>query len=399
MLENNNDSHLHATRGKAVKRGIIPAIAALGVVVSAHAAPTTNEKIDLLSQEVEQLRAEIASQKGAPGSGGSGTGTTIGGYGELHYNDLDSGKTLDFHRFVLFVSHRFLESVRLFSELELEHSNTENGGSVELEQAYLEFDLSERWRTRAGLFLMPVGIMNETHEPPAFYGVERNPVETRIIPSTWWEGGIGVAGELGGGVSLDMAMTSGLKTETAGPGAYDLRESRQNVANAPADSLGTMARLRWVGIPGVELATSLYYQGDITQSAAGIAPVRATLTEVHAVVGRAGFMLKALYGQWHLTGGDAASGPATGPAPGADRQYGWYVEPSYKIGNAWGVFARYNEWDNQAGSASSTDTKRRQTNVGVNYWPHPQVVIKFDVQNQRGAANDDGINLGMGYMF
>ena len=47
-------------------------------------------------------------------------------------------------------------------------------GEVELEQAYLEFDLNSGLHSRAGVFLLPVGILNETHEPPTFY--ELNPV-------------------------------------------------------------------------------------------------------------------------------------------------------------------------------------------------------------------------------
>lgn len=378
---------------------VLTGVAAMLWTLSARAAPTTDEKIEALGNELDQLKAELARQKDPAAGATAGRDTTVGGYGELHYNNLDSGKTLDLHRFVLFVGHKFTERLRLFSELELEHSNTENGGSVELEQAYLDFDLTQTQRARAGLFLMPVGILNETHEPPTFYGVERNPVETFIVPSTWWEGGAALTGEIGAGVTYDVALTSGLKTVVSGPDAYNLRESRQNVANASADSLGYIGRVRWAGVPGLELATSLYYQGDITQSAAGTASVKATLAEGHAVFSKAGFTVKALYASWHLTGGDAANGPAMGAAPGSDRQYGWYLEPSYKITSAWGVFARYNEWDNQAGSANGADTKKRQSNIGVNYWPHPQVVVKFDMQNQQGAIDNDGFNLGLGYMF
>ncbi|OUR68170.1 porin, partial [Cycloclasticus sp. 46_83_sub15_T18] len=116
--------------------------------------------------------------------------TTIGGYGELHYNNL-SGKggasdkdAIDFHRFVLFFGHEFSDDIRFFSELELEHSIAGDGkdGEVELEQAYIDFDLNDQHTARAGLFLLPVGIINETHEPPTFYGTERNPVEKNIIP-------------------------------------------------------------------------------------------------------------------------------------------------------------------------------------------------------------------------
>ena len=100
----------------------------------------------------------------------SGTSaTSIGGYGELHYNRIraDAGDTdeIDFHRFVLFVNHEFTDRVRFFSELELEHSLAGDGkpGEVELEQAYVEYALTDDTFARTGLFLLPLGILNETH--------------------------------------------------------------------------------------------------------------------------------------------------------------------------------------------------------------------------------------------
>ena len=362
----------------------------------AQAAPTTEEKLEVLSEELEQLKAEVAKQQGEQPAGSHADRTTVGGYGELHYNNWDSKKEIDFHRFVLYFGHRFSDRIRFHSELELEHSNTESGGAVELEQAYLEFDLTDRLRARGGLFLMPVGIINETHEPPTFYGVERNPVETYVIPSTWWEGGAGVSVELAAGLRFDATMTSGLEIPVTGPDAYNIRESRQNVANAPADSFGYAGRLRWSALPGVELAASIYYQSDVTQSAAGTGPIAAVLGEAHAIIGKGPFALKALYAQWTLNDTDPAGGP---DVTGQDEQKGWYLEPAFRIGPQWGLFARYSEWDLAGGKAGTGASLSKQTDVGVNYWPHPQVVIKFDVRNQEGAVSDDGYNLGIGYMF
>lgn len=354
---------------------------------SALAAPTTDEKLQILSDELDRLRADLGKQGGASGA------TTLGGYGEMHYNNLDSGKQIDFHRFVLFVGHRFSDSVRLFSELELEHSNTENGGAVELEQAYIEMDLNRQHRLKTGLFLIPVGILNETHEPPTFYGVERNPVENKIIPTTWWEGGLGLSGELGAGLKYDLAMTSGLQIATTGgtDPAYVIRDGRQNVSEAPAENWAYTARLRWTAVPGVELGVAANYQSDITQGLGAVGSnTPALLTEAHVVANKGNFGLRALYAQWDLDSADAAG-------TGRDRQYGWYVEPSYKITPKIGVFARYAAWDNTAGD--NADSRETQTNAGLSYWPVEQVVFKFDVQRQGGTASDDGYNLAVGYMF
>jgi hypothetical protein len=328
--------------------------------------------------------------------------TTLGGYGELHYNNLDSKEEVDFHRFVLTLGHAFTDSIRLFSELELEHSVSGDGedGEFELEQAYLEFDLNEQHSVKTGLFLVPVGILNDTHEPPTFYGVERNPVEKNIIPTTWWEAGADFHGELGKGFSYNLAGTSGLNVDTSGSKAFLIRNGRQKASKAKANDGAVTGRVKWTGIPGVELGLTGQWQKDITQGELGVG---ATLLEAHADIQRGPFGFRALYAHWNLDNHNDinASDPS---AVGRDEQEGWYIEPSYKtrvgtIPGEWGLFARYNVWDNNAGS--SNDTEMKQINAGLNYWPIPDVVFKFDVQSQdnEGDKNDNGFNLGIGYQF
>ncbi len=133
-----------------------------------------------------------------------GTGSTgISGYMDLQYRkpEFNDG-VLDFRRFVLLFTHRFSDRIRFVSELELEHAFVEgqvDAGELELEQAYLDFLLSRGFNVRAGIVLIPVGIINERHEPPVYYGVERPLVDTVLVPTTWFEAGAGVHGELGRG--------------------------------------------------------------------------------------------------------------------------------------------------------------------------------------------------------
>ena len=342
-------------------------------------------------------QAQKAATAAPSGKAAWAENTRLGGYGELHYNKLDgeggaSDKSeIDLHRFVLFFGHNFNERMRFFSELELEHSIAGEGkkGEIELEQAYVEFDLNADHRAKAGLFLMPVGLLNETHEPPVFYGVERNPVEKDIIPATWWAGGAALSGQLGGGFGYDLAIHEGLATTAAKN--YRPRDARQKTSEAKANDLAYTARLKWTGLPGIELGGAFQHQSDITQ---GIDPTAgsANLYELHGVFSRGPFSLKALYAQWDLDG----SGPA---AIGADKQLGWYVEPSFKLNPQWGVFARYNLWDNQAGDSAASEKK--QMDFGVNFWPHSDVVLKADyqVQDNDDGKNQNGFNLGVGYMF
>jgi len=318
--------------------------------------------------------------------------TTIGGYGELHYNNNDSKTEIDFHRFVLFFGHEFTNKLRFFSEFELEHSIAGEGkaGEVELEQAYIEYDVSQSVTAKAGMFLIPIGIINETHEPPTFFGVERNPVEKNIIPATWWEAGAAFNYKPTGGLSFDAAITSGLNTPVDGSKAYLIRSGRQKVAKANAENLAFTSRVKYTAIPGLELAATLQYQEDIAQGAAGVDTADATLFEAHAIYSANDFTVRALYARWDINGDEAK-------ALGRDEQTGWYVEPSYMFSEKIGAFARYAEYDNNAGD--SFDTKKKQASIGINYYLHENVVLKADWEDNTGAADMQGFNLGVGYQF
>ena len=326
----------------------------------------------------------------------------LGGYGELHYNDLDNGEKIDYHRFVLFLSHQFRDDLTFFSEVELEHSIAGDGkpGEVELEQAYVQWDYQPGHNAKLGLFLLPVGILNETHEPDTFYGVERNSVEAEIIPSTWWEAGVSLGGEVAPGWNYDFAVHSGLALDTDNTSAAKrtrLRSGRQKVGEANGDSLAYTARLRYSGIPGFQWNTSLQYQSDLTQGDAdgiGIDGIDGRLLETNVQYQRGMFGLRALYARWDIDSDIELLNP------GADEQYGWLIEPSLRINEDLGIFARYSSYDLTAGSSATSDEKT-QINIGLNYWLHDNVVLKFDYQKQDNdkASDVDGFNLGLGYSF
>ncbi|MGE6648370.1 porin [Shewanella colwelliana] len=346
------------------------------------------KRLEETEKRVEQT-ADVVEE-----SSSAKSATTIGGYGELHYNNITDNKKgtdkkeFDFHRFVLFFGHEFTENTRFFSELEVEHSISGDGqnGEVELEQAYIEHDFNQMFTGKAGLFLMPVGIINETHEPPAFYGVERNPVEKNILPATWWEAGAALNVKAAPGLAFDGAITSGLYVDES----YSIRGGRQKVSKAKAEDLAYTARVKYTAVPGLELAATAQYQSDLTQGREGVDTASATLLTAHAIYTIEGFTVKALYAQWDIDGQEAK-------ALGRDEQTGWYIEPSYRFNESFGVFARYNEYDNNAGN--NADTNVEQTNVGINYWLHENVVFKADYEKVGGAKDSDGFNLGVGYQF
>jgi len=359
----------------------------------------TEERLDAATDYMEDVGTRVATS--------SRTATHVGGYGELHYNDLDADDSardldqIDFHRFVMYLSHEFDDRIRFFSEWELEHSflqDTDDGssvGEVEIEQAFLEMDLDENHLARAGLFLIPVGIINPTHEPPTFYGVERNDVENVIIPTTWWEGGAGVAGRYANGFSWELAAHSGLAIPTTGDDAFRVRSGRQKVAEASAADLAYTAQLRYAGIPGVELAATYQFQHDASQDS-GDGLDEAQLFSAHGVLTRGPFTLKALWAEWQLDG-DAVE------AADADEQTGWYVEPSYRLAFGDHGLGFYGRVEDVRGGR--TQDRFEQWELGLNYWPHERVVLKFDYRDrehdldQESGRDFKGVDLGVGYQF
>lgn len=323
--------------------------------------------------------------------------TTIGGYGEFHYNNLEQTATngtksdkkmLDFHRFVLEFGHEFNDHIRFFSEVELEHAFIKNGsgadstpGEVELEQAYIEMDINDTSSVKAGVFLIPVGIINETHEPPAFYGVERNLVEKEIIPATWWEGGVMYSGHLDNGLSYDLAVHSGLFADDG-----VIRDGRQKVAESAADALAYTARVKFTGVAGLEVAGTVHRQDDLAQGTTPDA-IAATLLETHAIYSTGPFKASALYAQWDIDD--------TATTTTRQEQSGMLLEVSYKVTEKLGVFVRQSDW------SIVVDQDKSQTVTGFNYWPHEDVVFKFDYQTEDhdNATESKGFNLGVGYQF
>ena len=237
-----------------------------------------------LEKQISDMRAEIDSLAEVIEEGNTGgepgwwTRTFIGGYGELHWEmahiskdttagDPGSTKKLDAHRYVTFIGHEFNEWLMFNSEVELEHAYVKDGhGAVELEQMYLEQNLGylgyDNTFIKYGIFLVPVGIINETHEPPTFYGVERNTVEKVLAANTWWEAGILGQTALDDNLDMTFAVHSSLDTSTG-----DLRDGRGKIQEQDGTNLMYTARVRYTGIDNVELAIWHNHAQDLDNTA------------------------------------------------------------------------------------------------------------------------------------
>ncbi len=329
--------------------------------------------------------------------------TSIGAYGEFTFGIDRSGEDeVDFQRFVIFLNHEFNDRLRFVSELEFEHAFVDGGGdspgAVELEQAFIEYDIQPDFQVRAGLFLVPVGLINEIHEPPTFFGVERPRVEGDIIPTTWRENGVGITKKFQNGLSFDGTLTTGLDLDE---GNGDIRSSRTNGAQADADSAALTGRVAYTGIEGLRLTAFGQYNTNISRGSNEDGTLYGATLEYN----RGGFDFRALFAKWDIDGLDAESGISVDPddsLSSVDEQYGWYVQPSY----TWylseeskvGVFARYSESEFFEGGQR---VEEEVLTIGVNYWPVENVVLKADYQvaDEEEDDNAEQFNLGFGFQF
>ena len=401
---------------------------------------TVDEKLQILQQEIDELKAQQvrnappATQQASPYSLDYGTmldrssglangATNVIGYGEAAYSKFrQSGDaTADQARFVFGFNHRFDERLTLHSEVEIEHAvvSKDDEGEAEIEQAWINYKQSDSVNFKGGLFLIPIGILNETHEPPYYYGVMRNQVETRIIPTTWRELGVGVHGVFAGGFRYDVGVTTSFDSGKLDEATTGIRSAHQEGSQANARNLAVYGALNY-RLPGLLVGGGVF-SGDTGQNGAsnpalqGVA-ARFTIWDVHAQYRVAGLDLQALYTSGTLGDADKVTAAILAQAPTPQDAFaapksmkGWYAQAAYHVykrGNFdVAPFVRYERIDiKQAEDPANAllqlaANDERIKTIGVNFWVHPQVVLKADVQRYATDKTQDAYRLGLGFMF
>ncbi len=366
-----------------------------------------------------------ATANGVEQGSSSAPSTVLTGYGEINYNRYQKDKSkneADVRRFVLGLQHRFDERTKMVGELEVEHgvSSADDVGEIEVEQAYVERQLNPQWAMRAGLFLMPSGLLNENHEPTAYYGVERNFVETAIIPSTWREGGVQFVGNLDHGLtvqaglstSFDVSKWDSTNAETA---ESPLGAVHQEGSKAHAKNVGVFGAINWRGVPGLQLGGSLFSgEGGQGQSTAAGQGLRVTLWDIHARYTVAGWDLSSVYARGTISGTAAfntltlSSGPSWYPVPRSFN--GAYVQAAYKLWSSDDLslspFVRLERFNTRKAYAdlgqgltqTAAPTEQVRT-VGANLNVGNGVVFKADVQRFHIDKDLNRLDLGVGWSF
>ncbi len=351
-------------------------------------------------------------------SGNYGSAVTVGAYGEMLYNqpEGDNGE-LDIQRLVLLFGYRFNEKTQFVTEVEFEHVE-----EVFVEQAFVNYAVGSNVSLRGGLMLVPMGIVNEFHEPTTFNGTERPAMDNVIIPTTWREIGIGVTGRFNDiSLGYQAYVFNGFKsTEANGEGGVSgilkgsngLRSGRQKAIRSTIDSPTLSAKLDYYGIPGLRLGLSGYFgktqAEDDVEELEG-ANIGISMIGIDARYAYQRFTARGQFVNASLSDTDLYNN-LTGRDLGSTLR-GFYVEGAYNLlpltqKQKLFAFARYEKFNTHADTAGDLIANeafdRTDLTTGLTYHIAPGVVVKGDYQFRTNASDTDTkdrLNFGIGVWF
>ncbi len=385
-------------------------------------------RLEVLAGEIETMKigeAAVAADQSEHGFGPAASkiyrtdrGLSVGGYGELLYQNFDGARddgtasgrtdTFDLLRGVLYFGYKWNDRWLLNTEIEYEHA----GGEVSVEFAYVDYLWRPEAVLRAGLLLVPMGFINELHEPTVFLGANRPDVERLIIPTTWRENGFGLFGEAGP-VSYRTYVVNGFRG--AGFTAAGLRGGRQKGNQAKAEDFAWVGRLDFTGVPGLLVGGSAYVGGsgqDLETSQGEGISIGTSLIEGHLEWRWRGLEFRALGVQAELD--DVAelnrALGLTGNQSVGEKLEGYYLQLGYDVLAGRGdraliPYARWETYNTQdevpAGFRANPANDVEVLTLGLAFKPIEQLILKIDHQNYDNAAGTgvDQLNVLLGYVF
>ncbi|RAJ12959.1 porin family protein [Olleya aquimaris] len=351
-------------------------------------------------------------------SGNYGKAVTVGAYGETTYNqpEGDNGE-LDVQRLVLLFGYRFNDKTQFVTEIELEHVE-----EVFVEQAFVNYAVGDNVSLRGGLMLVPMGIVNEYHEPTTFNGVERPAVDNAIVPTTWREIGVGVTGRLPEqSLTYQAYVFNGFKStinsdgDVTGflKGSDGLRGGRQKAIKSTVDSPTLSTKIEYYGLPGLRLGLSGYF--GKTQAADDVEDIDGANIGISMVGFDARYAFKRFAARGQFIYSSLSDTEAYNTLTGRDlgsAMMGYYAELAYNLlpqDNEQRLFAftRFENYDTHAETAGSLERNdaynRTDITTGLSYHIAPGVVLKGDYQFRSNKLEDSEVknrlNFGIGVWF
>ncbi len=349
-------------------------------------------RIAILAEELESLQLTDIMPEAEGSAFGLGPaaskiyskqqGLSIGGYGEGRYQNFGGAAkddVFDFYRAVFYFGYRFNEDWVFNSEIEMEHVK-----ELSVEFAYLDWlGGSEALNARVGLMLLPLGLVNEYHEPTTFLAANRSVIESKLIPTTARENGAGIFGAVG---SWDYKLFLVNGMDGTGFADDSLRGGRQKGARALANDFAAVASLETTARPGLRFGVSAY-MGDSGQDQ-GDGDMATEIFEAHCDY-RAGPL-------WAR--GMLAVAGVEDRAAGDINLSGAYTELGYDLLGGDGEealypFLRYEDLDEDDGNDTTALT------YGLHYRPLDNLVFKLDHTDYGDGDGDDVTTFLLGYVF
>jgi hypothetical protein len=394
----------------------------------------------LVLPEHKELKSEYGLGPAASKVYGVTRGLSLGGYGEFNYRSAVSDRAtnvapgrgtatrdeFDMLRLVLYAGYKFNDWIVFNSETEFEHATTGKSGSVSVEFATLDFLLHPMANARAGLLLVPMGFLNEQHEPPFFHGNVRPEVENSILPSTWRAGGAGLFGELLPGLEYRTYAITGLNAR--GFNAGGIRGGRQQGSFERAEDFAWVGRVDYSPLDMLTVGGSAYLGNSGQDQQFGNAvdgftrpDVFTQIYEVHGQLHTHGFESRLLAAWVDIDDANEISldstlnphvtDPTKKDQPIAGNQFGWYGEVAYNVlrwvdtDHYLAPWFRYSYVDTQDDVPSGFDDDpiraRDIYEVGLSYKPIPEVIIKLDYRNLEPKNGEiaDEVRIGAGFAY
>ena len=366
--------------------------------------------------QIDSIQTNINNQQNASQrilTNNINSGITVGGYGEITYNQVEGNNgELDVQRLVLLFGYKFNDKTQFITEVEFEHVS-----EVFVEQAFLNYSLNDNINLRGGLMLVPMGIINEYHEPTTFNGVERPSIDGSIVPTTWREIGVGVSGKFDDAslryqAYLFNGFASVNGTKVLG-GKNGLRNGRQKGIRSTINKPTFSAKLDHYGIPGLRLGLSGYF--GRTQAEDDVDNLEGSDVGISMIGLDARYKLKRFSARGQFINTKISDSEAYNNLNEADlgsALQGWYLEAAYNLlpqtkKQQLFAFARYEDYDTHASVDGDLirnfSYDRNEWTFGLSYKLAPGAVVKADYQIKGNAeSNSDSVNqlnMGIGVWF
>jgi hypothetical protein len=391
---------------KSIQLGMATFIAGAGVAMG----QTTQEQIDALEEQILKLQQQVENGGAQPNflNQAAAQGLQFNFYGQITWQSGGGTTKADAYRYVLIPTYKLSDYAKFVSEFELEHGGLKDGstdrfsGALELEQMYIDVNINEyvNWRS-LGVSLIPIGEINQYHEPDQFYSAKRPQLYKSIIPTTWMEMGTGFNGDTPiDGLKYEYYLSQGLNPDTGNAGKDQLnwtfKNARPDLNNKNIDSYAHTLKLSYQ-TGGAYFSASRYmttnHNSDDEQSDVALTSLYSSYRFEN------GLHLIAEKAWWDIDNPENLTDSSVSDIVN-DSFGGYRLEVAYDIphgDNTLTPFLRYEELDTKVNNSADTEyiTFGAMYKFGDNW----EVKANVEMKETPTGTETDTIQLSVGMQF